>query len=86
MQNNLDQTSKKEEFRKLRVGKIKTTKQNEKINSTIVEVAMDASSLGAWKAYNAYGATENSLLTENIEALTSGDAPGDAEISNKVQK
>lgn len=47
---------------------------------------MDASSLGAWKAYNAYGATENSLLTENIEALTSGDAPGDAEISNKVQK
>ena len=33
-------------------------------------VAVAASSFGAWKAYDAYGVTDNTLLVENIEALS----------------
>ena len=42
------------------------------LKSTIVVVAVAASSLGAWRAYNAYEVTDNTLLTENIEALANG--------------
>lgn len=42
------------------------------LKSTIVVVAVAASSLGAWRAYNAYEVTDNTLLVENIEALTQG--------------
>lgn len=40
------------------------------LKSTIVVVAVAASSLGAWRAYDAYEVTDNSLLAENVEALT----------------
>lgn len=40
------------------------------LKSTIVVVAVAASSLGAWRAYNAYEVTDNTLLAENIEALS----------------
>lgn len=38
--------------------------------SIIAVVALAVSSLGAWKAYDAYEVTSNSLLAENIEALS----------------
>ncbi len=43
------------------------------LKSTIVVVAVAASSLGAWRAYDAYEVTNNTLLAENIEALTAND-------------
>ena len=47
------------------------------LKSTFVVVAVVASSLGAWKAYEVYGTMDNSLMIENIEALTLGsDAEG----------
>ncbi len=56
------------------------------LKSTIVVVAVAASSLGAWRAYDAYGVTDSTLLTENIEALTAGSDPGGLyeEKSNKA--
>lgn len=39
------------------------------LKSTIVVVAVAASCLGAWRAYNAYEVASNKLLAENIEAL-----------------
>lgn len=38
--------------------------------STFAVVAVVVSSLGAWKAYEAYEYNDKSILTENIEALT----------------
>ncbi len=46
------------------------------LKSTIVVVAVAASSFGAWKAYDAYGVTDNTLLEENIDALADGDRSG----------
>ena len=46
------------------------------LKSTIVVVAVAASGLGAWRAYNAYGVTDNTLLVENIEALSAASDPG----------
>lgn len=43
------------------------------LKSTIVVVAVAASSLGAWRAYDAYEVTDNTLLAENVEALSAGD-------------
>lgn len=42
------------------------------LKSTLAVVAVTASCLGAWKAYDAYDYNDNSLLAENVEAL-SGD-------------
>lgn len=47
------------------------------LKSTIVVVAVAASSLGAWRAYDAYEVTDNTLLAENIEALS--EPPEDPE-------
>ena len=38
-------------------------------------VAVVAASLGAWKAQGAYGNEDNSMLMENVEALTSDNNP-----------
>lgn len=46
------------------------------MKSTIVVVAVAASSLGAWRAYSAYEVTDNTLLVENIEALSEVSDPG----------
>lgn len=46
------------------------------MKSTIVVVAVAASSLGAWRAYSAYEMTDNTLLVENIEALSEVSDPG----------
>lgn len=46
------------------------------LKSTIVVVAVAASSLGAWRAYNAYEVSSNKLLAENIEALSEPDEGG----------
>lgn len=46
------------------------------LKSTLAVVAVAASCLGAWKTYGAYGSVDNSLLMENIEAL-SGDDNGE---------
>jgi len=46
------------------------------LKSTIVVVAVAASGLGAWRAYNAYEVTDNTLLVENIEALSDPGDPG----------
>ena len=40
------------------------------LKSTLAVVAVTASCFGAWKAYDAYGHEKNSLLIQNIEALT----------------
>ncbi len=40
------------------------------LKSTLAVVAVTLSCLGAWKAYEAYGSVNNSLLMQNIEALT----------------
>ena len=48
------------------------------LKSTLAVVAVAASCLGAWKTYDAYGSVDNSLLMQNIEAL-SGNANGDAD-------
>ena len=48
---------------------------------TFAVVAVTASSFGAWKAYGTYGSVNNSLLMENLEALSGGgdnSNPGDA--------
>lgn len=48
------------------------------LKSTLAVVAVAASCLGAWKTYEAYGSVDNSLLMQNIEALSgSGDSDGD---------
>lgn len=39
------------------------------LKSTLAVVAVAASCLGAWKAYNAYERVDNSMVIENIEAL-----------------
>lgn len=40
------------------------------LKSTLAMVAVAASCLGAWKAYDTYGSVDNSLMMENIEALS----------------
>ena len=40
------------------------------LKSTLAVVAVTASSFGAWKAYGTYGSVNNSLMMENIEALS----------------
>ena len=40
------------------------------LKSTLARGAVTASCLGAWKAYDTYGHEKNSLLMQNIEALT----------------
>lgn len=40
------------------------------LKSTFAVVAVVASIYGAWKAYDAYEYNDNSILAENIEALT----------------
>lgn len=49
------------------------------LKSTLVVVAVLASCLGAWKAYDYYGVVDNSLLMENIEALSDEDPEGNNE-------
>ena len=44
------------------------------LKSTLAVVAVTASSFGAWKAYEAYRSVDNSLLMENLEALTHDDS------------
>lgn len=46
------------------------------LKSTILGVAVGVSGLGAWRAYNAYEMTDNTLLVENIEALSEASEPG----------
>lgn len=47
------------------------------LKSTLAVVAVVVASLGAWKAYGAYGVNDNTLLMENLEALSQGgDNPG----------
>ena len=41
------------------------------LKSALAVVAVTLSCLGAWKAYEAYGTMDNSLMLENIEALGS---------------
>ncbi len=48
------------------------------VKSTFAVVAVIASCLGAWKACGVYGNVDNSLLMENLEAL-SEDSKGDNE-------
>lgn len=46
------------------------------LKSTLAVVAVTASSFCAWKAYGTYGSVNNSLLMENLEALSQdGDNP-----------
>lgn len=40
------------------------------LKSTLAVVAVAASCFGAWKTYDTYGSVDNSLLMQNIEALT----------------
>ena len=40
------------------------------LKSTLAVVAVTASCLGAWKAYEAYENVDNDLLMENLEALS----------------
>lgn len=40
------------------------------LKSTLAVAAVAASCLGAWKAYNAYERVDNSMVIENIEALS----------------
>ena len=40
------------------------------LKSILAVVAVAASCLGAWKTYDAYGSVDNSLLMENLEALS----------------
>ena len=46
------------------------------IKSTLAVVAIAASCLGAWKTYDAYGSVDNSLMMQNIEALSGGTESG----------
>lgn len=46
------------------------------VKSTFAVVAVTVSSLGTWKAYGVYGNVDNSLLMENLEAL-SANSEGD---------
>jgi hypothetical protein len=43
------------------------------IKSTVAVVAVVAASLGAWKAQDAYGNEDNSMLMENVEALSNDE-------------
>ena len=45
------------------------------LKSTLAVVAVTASCLGAWKAYDAYEYEDNAMLMENVEALTSENNP-----------
>lgn len=56
------------------------------LKSTIVVVAVAASSLGAWRAYDAYEVTDNTLLAENIEALSNPGDPGDGQLPRYKNK
>ena len=47
------------------------------LKSTLAMVAVAASCLGAWKAYDTYGSVDNSLMMENIEALSDENPEGD---------
>ncbi|MBQ8593832.1 MAG: hypothetical protein IJ467_06020, partial [Bacteroidaceae bacterium] len=49
------------------------------LKSTLAVVAVAASCLGAWKAYGAYGSVDNSMLMENIEALSDNGEPNDGD-------
>ncbi len=53
--------------------------------STLAVVAVTASCLGAWKTYDAYGCVDNSLLMQNIEALTQGDGDTDSGGGNLIR-
>lgn len=55
------------------------------IKSTLAVVAVATSCLGAWRAYDAYGNVDNSMLMENLEALAQ-DEGGDAGGDNWLQK
>jgi hypothetical protein len=47
------------------------------LKSTLAVVAVVASCFGAWKAYDTYGGVDNSLMMENIEALSDENHEGD---------
>lgn len=47
------------------------------LKSTLAVVAVAVSCLGAWKTYGAYGSVDNSMLMENIEALSDENHEGD---------
>lgn len=47
------------------------------IKSTLAVVAVAASCFGAWKTYDTYGSVDNSLMMENLEALSQGGDNGD---------
>lgn len=48
------------------------------VKSTLAVVTVAASCLGAWRAYGVYGNYDNSLLMENLEAL-SADPKGEGD-------
>ena len=52
------------------------------LKSTLAVVAVTASCLGAWKAYEAYRSVDNSLLMENLEALSQDDDNGEQSVKN----
>lgn len=54
------------------------------LKSTLVVVAVAASCFGAWKTYDTYGSVDNSLLMQNIEALTQGDGDTDSGGGNMI--
>lgn len=47
------------------------------LKSSLAVVAVATSCLGAWKVYKVYGTMENSLMLENIEALTQNNETPD---------
>lgn len=49
------------------------------LKSTLAVVAVTASCLGAWKTYEAYGSVDNSMLMENIEALSDENPEGEGQ-------
>lgn len=46
------------------------------LKSTLAVVAVAASCFGAWKTYDVYGSVDNSLLMENLEALSQDGSEG----------
>ena len=49
------------------------------LKSTLAVVAVVASCFGAWKAYDTYGSVDNSLMMENIEALSDENPNGEGQ-------
>ena len=52
------------------------------LKSTLAVVAVTTSCFGAWKAYGTYGSVNNSLLMENLEALSQDGDNGEQSVKN----